>query len=181
MTNLAQTSALLYHAYLSSPLFGTLPDQPHVPLVNWVGFYLHLPSFSTTSAAAAGSATTGTLTLGPYNGRPACVTVTPRAGKGVCADTYVHDRVTVVDDVEAYPGHIGQLRSSLNEGMLKGQACDGDTKSEVVLPLRASINGQTVVLGVFDLDSTALRTFNEEDRQGLERIVQIVADASEWS
>lgn len=64
-----------------------------------VGFYIHPPEQS--------AATEGPLLLGPFNGRPACQQITPRAGKGVCADAFVRGETVVVTDVHAYPGHIG--------------------------------------------------------------------------
>jgi L-methionine (R)-S-oxide reductase len=60
-------------------------------------------------------------------------------------------------------------------------ACDGDTKSEIVIPLTVSINGSPRTIGVFDLDSTVLSTFDDDDLQGLTRIVDIVAAGSDWS
>ena len=60
-------------------------------------------------------------------------------------------------------------------------ACDGDTKSEIVIPLTVSIHGEPRTIGVFDLDSTVLSTFDDDDLQGLTRIVDIVAAGSDWS
>ncbi len=100
VSNLAQVSALLYHSYLGTPLYGLL-EGGSTPVVNWCGFYVR----------PAGVAN---LVLGPYAGRPACVTITPKAGRGVCADAYVGEKGVVVTDVEAYPGHIGRFGSSLN-------------------------------------------------------------------
>lgn len=55
-------------------------------------------------------------------------------------------------------------------------ACDGSTKSEIVLPL--TFGDKTV--GVLDLDSTVLGTFDETDRDGLQEVVRIVCQASDW-
>ncbi|BEJ14119.1 hypothetical protein CspHIS471_0312930 [Cutaneotrichosporon sp. HIS471] len=150
VSNLAQVSALLYHSYLGTPLYGLL-EGGTTPVVNWCGFYVH----------PAGEAN---LVLGPYAGRPACVTINPKAGRGVCADAYVSEKGVVVQDVEAYPGHI---------------ACDGETKSEIVLPLR--LNGVEAVVGVLDLDSTVLCTFNDDDLAGLEEVVRILQETSDWA
>lgn len=60
-------------------------------------------------------------------------------------------------------------------------ACDGDTKSEIVIPLTVSINGEKRTIGVFDLDSTVNGTFDDEDLRGLTRIVEIVAGGSDWA
>ncbi|KAI9634799.1 GAF domain-like protein [Dioszegia hungarica] len=158
VSNLAQVASLLSHSFLSSPLYGyTTVDTPKV---NWVGFYLHPPPPAPTQ-------TTAPLLVGPYVGRPACISITPRAGRGVCADAFLTGRTVVVDDVEAYPGHI---------------ACDGETKSEIVVPLRIPLPGdEDRVIGVLDLDSTSLGTFDEADRKGLEEIVAVLRDACDWS
>lgn len=84
-------------------------------------------------------------------------------------------------DVEAYPGHIGQLSWQHSVPKLTRIACDGDTKSEIVIPLIVNINGQRKTIGVFDLDSTKLATFDDDDLAGLSRIVDIVAEGSDWS
>ncbi|WOO76764.1 Protein YtsP [Vanrija pseudolonga] len=158
VSNLAQASALLYHSYAGSELYG-LADN-HTPVVNWVGFYVQ-PSAEPVKGKPA------PLVLGPYAGRPACITISPVAGRGVCADAFVNDAPVVVGDVDAYPGHI---------------ACDGDTKSEIVLPLRLSTPaGVSATVGVLDLDSTVLSTFDDEDRKGLEEVVRILAKASDWT
>lgn len=64
-------------------------------------------------------------------------------------------------DVKAYPGHI---------------ACDGETKSEIVLPI--VVDGRAV--GVLDLDCLVYGGFSEEDRIGLQSIVKIIVDSCDW-
>jgi L-methionine (R)-S-oxide reductase len=61
------------------------------------------------------------------------------------------------------------------------EACDGDTKSEIVIPLTVTINGERRTIGVFDLDSTLNSTFDDDDLAGLTRIVEIVAGGSDWA
>jgi GAF domain-containing protein len=68
----------------------------------------------------------------------------------------------VVPDVHAFPGHI---------------ACDSASRSELVVPLIKDDK----VLGVLDLDSPSPNRFDEEDREGCERLVQIYLEASELS
>lgn len=70
-------------------------------------------------------------------------------------------------NVEEYPGHI---------------ACDGETKSELVIPMEATLEGRekTEVLGVMDLDCVALGGFEEADREGLEKIVKLLVAGSDW-
>jgi hypothetical protein len=68
------------------------------------GFYLYPPNRGKISGSV------GKLILGPYQGRPACLSITPIAGKGVCADAFTSGRGLVVRDVSTYPGHIGEFR-----------------------------------------------------------------------
>lgn len=162
VSNLAQTSSLLYHSYLSSPLYGLDPSHPHTPMINWVGFYVHPPSGS--DLTHSGNAGPQPLILAPYNGRPACISVNPVAGRGVCADAFVSGRGLIVPDVHTYPGHI---------------ACDSETKSEIVIPLRSLTSSNPI--GVLDLDSTVLRTFDDDDLAGLQRLMEILEEACDWT
>lgn len=91
VSNLAQTSALLYYSYAGTPLYGLNGSSP---VVNWVGFYIQQHG-------------EGDLIVGPYQGRPACAVVKAKAGKGVCADAFVGNKGVVVTNVDEYPGHIG--------------------------------------------------------------------------
>jgi putative methionine-R-sulfoxide reductase with GAF domain len=58
--------------------------------------------------------------------------------------------------VNAFPGHI---------------ACDGGSKSEIVVPL---VSNGTLV-GVLDVDSYSYSNFDDTDKQYLESIASIVA------
>lgn len=60
-------------------------------------------------------------------------------------------------------------------------ACDGDTKSEIVLPLIIDTAKGKRVIGVLDLDSTGLSIFDEDDRIGLQRIVDMLQTSCEWA
>lgn len=92
----------------------------------------------------------GELVVGPFQGKPACVRIA--LGKGVCG-TAAAERVTqLVRDVHEFPGHI---------------ACDAASNSEIVVPMIR--NGE--LLGVLDLDSPMLARFDEQDREGLEKLV----------
>jgi L-methionine (R)-S-oxide reductase len=114
------------------------------------------------------------LLLGPFCGKPACQyirvpsVVSPSedqdtTGTGVCADAFAFRRTVLVEDVEKYPGHI---------------ACDGDTKSEIVVPL---LNAQGECVGVLDLDCLAIAAFSEADKKGLEAIAALVGSGSDWA
>ena len=92
------------------------------------------------------------LVLGPFQGKPACVRIP--IGKGVCGIAAARGEVVLVPDVHAFPGHI---------------ACDPDSRSELVVPLVE--NGS--VCGVLDLDSPLPLRFDDIDRQGCERLVEL--------
>ncbi|NKY58453.1 GAF domain-containing protein [Nocardia flavorosea] len=92
------------------------------------------------------------LVVGPFQGKPACVRIS--LGKGVCGTAARTRRTQVVPDVHAFPGHI---------------ACDGDTRSEIVIPLVHA--GE--LIGVLDLDSPQPTRFDDTDRRGLESLAEI--------
>ena len=97
--------------------------------------------------------TGGALVLGPFQGKPACIRIP--VGKGVCGTAVAEDRVQLVYNVHDFPGHI---------------ACDCASNSEIVLPIHK--NGE--IWGVLDIDSPSIGRFTEEDRVGLERVVEIL-------
>jgi GAF domain-containing protein len=100
------------------------------------------------------------LVLGPFQGKTACVRIA--VGRGVCGAAVERKQSIVVPDVHAFPGHI---------------ACDSASRSELVVPLVK--DGK--VLGVLDLDSPSPNRFDEEDREGCERLVQIYLQSSEMA
>ena len=93
------------------------------------------------------------LVLGPFQGPLACSRIA--YGRGVCGTAWKEQRTQVVPDVEQFPGHI---------------ACSSASKSEIVVPL---FKGGEVV-AVLDIDSEQLATFDETDKQWLERIVELL-------
>ncbi len=99
-----------------------------------------------------------TLVLGPFQGKPACVRIP--VGRGVCGAAVAQARSLVVPDVHAFPGHI---------------ACDGASRSELVVPLRR--DGR--IIGVLDLDSPRLNRFDEADRRGCEALAALFTAASD--
>ncbi len=92
----------------------------------------------------------GDLLVGPFQGKPACVRIP--LGRGVCGTAARERRTIVVPDVNAFAGHI---------------ACDGASRSEVVVPIVAAAR----VAGVLDLDSPRTGRFDDEDARGLEAVV----------
>lgn len=133
-TNLSQFSALV---------FDQLPD------VNWVGFYL------TVSGELSQE-----LVLGPFQGKPACMKIA--FGRGVCGTSAQKREAILVDDVEAFPGHI---------------ACDSASRSEIVIPL---IQNDKVV-GVLDVDSPSLKRFTQEDVAGLKLLSETLLKTTQIS
>ncbi len=94
------------------------------------------------------------LVLGPFQGPVACTRI--RRGKGVCGTAWAEGRTIVVEDVEQFPGHI---------------ACSSESKSEIVVPVVHE--GQ--IVGVLDIDSDCLRTFDAIDASRLEEIVRLLS------
>ncbi|KAI0358610.1 GAF domain nucleotide-binding protein [Trametes cingulata] len=165
VTNLANASSLVFNALQAFPEFGTGER-----MVNWCGFYLNsdlFPAPKLTAKPERQEDQPARLLLGPFCGKPACqlINVAPGRARGVCADAYCQRKTVLVQDVDAYPGHI---------------ACDGETKSEVVCPLLLTVSGEERAIGVFDLDCLALSGFDEQDKAGLERIAKLVVDACDW-
>jgi len=93
------------------------------------------------------------LVLGPFIGKPACTRIA--LDKGVCGAAATQRKVLVVPDVHQFPGHI---------------ACDGDTNSEIVLPLFK--NGE--VFGVLDIDSPLFGRFSDIDEEYLTKIAECI-------
>ena len=93
------------------------------------------------------------LVLGPFQGPLACTRIA--FGRGVCGTAWRDEQTIVVPDVELFEGHI---------------ACSSASRSEIVVPLRQ--NG--VIIGVLDIDSCELATFDTTDREWLERIVECI-------
>ncbi len=93
------------------------------------------------------------LVLGPFQGPVACTRI--GFGKGVCGTSWKEKKTIVVEDVELFPGHI---------------ACSSESKSEIVVPL---FKGEDVI-GVLDIDSEKLATFDATDKEWLEQIAEVV-------
>ena len=94
------------------------------------------------------------LVLGPFQGPVACTRI--GFGKGVCGTSWKECRTIVVENVEQFPGHI---------------ACSSESKSEIVVPL---YKGKAVI-GVLDIDSERLATFDTIDKEWLEQIAEVIA------
>lgn len=93
------------------------------------------------------------LVLGPFQGALACSRIA--YGRGVCGTAWKKACTQVVPDVEQFPGHI---------------ACSSASKSEIVVPLLK----EGKVTAVLDIDSEHLATFDETDRQWIEKIAELL-------
>ena len=80
--------------------------------------------------------------LGPFQGPVACTRI--QFGKGVCGTSWESKKTLVVENVAEFPGHI---------------ACSSFSKSEIVVPLIKNDE----VIGVLDIDSSDLATFDAVD------------------
>ena len=95
----------------------------------------------------------GQLVLGPFQGPVACTRI--RFGKGVCGASWERRETIVVPNVHEFPGHI---------------ACSSLSQSEIVVPMFRD----NEVYAVLDIDSKDLSTFDEVDKEWLERIVELL-------
>ncbi len=113
--------------------------------LNWAGFYLM---------------DKGSLLLGPFQGKVACIRI--ELGRGVCGTAAGKDKTQLVKNVHEFPGHI---------------ACDSASNSEIVVPIHAG--GK--VIGVLDIDSPSLSRFDEDDKEGLEMFVKALEEVTDFS
>lgn len=108
--------------------------------INWIGFYIYDGV---------------NLTLGPFQGLPACTEI--KLGVGVCGSS-AKERVTyIVNDVNAFPGHI---------------TCDSNSNSEIVIPIIKA----TTLIGVLDIDSPIQDRFDTIDQMYLEKVINKLVD-----
>jgi L-methionine (R)-S-oxide reductase len=129
VANAANLSALLFYA---------------LDHINWAGFYF---------------LKNGELVVGPFQGKPACVSIP--LGRGVCGTAAATRQVQRVADVHDFPGHI---------------ACDIDSRSEIVLPLVAD----DALLGVLDVDSPVPGRFDQQDEKLLVEIADLFVRSVDW-
>lgn len=95
------------------------------------------------------------LIVGPYQGPVACQVL---EGRGVCLAAVHQKKTIVVDDVNAYPGHI---------------ACDSRSLSEIVVPV---FNNNGDITAVLDVDSNRVSSFDGVDALYLEKIVALLKE-----
>ena len=113
--------------------------------LNWAGFYIM---------------NKGSLMLGPFQGKVACIRI--ELGKGVCGTAAQNNETQLVKDVHQFPGHI---------------ACDSASNSEIVVP----IHSEGKVVAVLDIDSPSLSRFDEADKEGLEQFVKALEETVDFT
>ncbi|MHA7827856.1 MAG: GAF domain-containing protein [Roseovarius sp.] len=96
----------------------------------------------------------GMLRIGPYQGAHGCLVIP--FDRGVCGAAASTGEVQLVEDVDAFPGHI---------------ACASSTRSEIVLPV---LDAEGRLIAVLDIDSDRRGAFDQSDAAGLGRILQDV-------
>jgi L-methionine (R)-S-oxide reductase len=112
------------------------------PYYFWTGFYRRVGPAE--------------LLVGPYQGTMGCLSIA--FSRGVCGAAAREERTIVVDDVNAFPGHI---------------ACDSASASEIVVPVFGADGG---LIAVLDVDSTIPAAFDDVDRRHLEAVVALLAE-----
>lgn len=104
---------------------------------SWTGFYRVVSD--------------GLLKVGPYQGGHGCLVIP--FSRGVCGAAARTGETQLVDDVDAFPGHI---------------ACSSATRSEIVLPVW---NGRGDLIAVLDIDSEEPEAFTQIDADALRTIL----------
>lgn len=79
----------------------------------------------------------------------------------MCGTAASTKETQLVPDVELFPGHI---------------ACDGASKSEVVVPI--IVRGSCVA--IIDIDCAVEEGFDEADRKYLEELAGLLARSCDW-
>lgn len=94
------------------------------------------------------------LKIGPYQGGHGCLQIP--FSRGVCGACARSGEAQIVDDVDAFPGHI---------------ACAATTRSELVLPVRDAAGA---LIAVLDIDSDRPAAFTRADADALQSILDRV-------
>jgi GAF domain-containing protein len=106
----------------------------------WTGFYVVDPDKPEE------------LVVGPYQGTLGCLRIA--FGRGVCGTAAARRETILLEDVDAFPGHI---------------ACDSRSRSEIVTPV---VDASGRLIAVFDVDSDRPGAFDATDRAGIETILK---------
>ena len=109
------------------------------PVFFWTGFYV------------VDEAKGDELVVGPYQGTLGCLRIA--FGRGVCGTAAATRTTQVVEDVNAFAGHI---------------ACDPRSASEIVVPV---LDGSGQLIAVLDVDAAEIGAFDAVDAMALERLM----------
>lgn len=109
------------------------------PVFFWTGFYV------------VDEAKGDELVVGPYQGTLGCLRIA--FGRGVCGTAAAARTTQVVEDVNAFAGHI---------------ACDPRSASEIVVPV---LDPEGRLIAVLDVDAAEVGAFDTVDARALERLM----------
>ena len=98
------------------------------------------------------------MIVGPYQGTCACPSI---EYTGVCGTSAKRKETVIVPNVHQFPGHI---------------VCDEKSNSEIVVPIK---DKRGMVIGVFDIDSYGLNSFDEVDKKYLEKLMPLLLDGED--
>jgi len=93
--------------------------------------------------------------LGPFHGQPACSRL--KIGLGVCGTAFANRVTKMVDDVNAFDGHV---------------ACDAASESEIVVPFYTD-----EINGVLDVDSPIKNRFSNTEKDFFEAVVKVFVES----
>lgn len=93
------------------------------------------------------------LILGPFQGGVSCVHI--KMGKGVCGEAAEKRQTMIVDNVLTHKNYI---------------ACDSSARSEIVVPIVKNND----LVGVLDIDSTEIGSYDQMDQEYLEKYVALL-------
>ncbi|MGB1205655.1 MAG: GAF domain-containing protein [Chitinophagales bacterium] len=116
--------------------------KTYLPYYYWVGFY------------GVNEKQKNKLSVGPYQGTLGCLHIA--FGKGVCGGVAASQKTQIVSDVHA---------------LVEGEAhitCDPNSQSEIVVPVFDKLGK---LIAVFDVDSSVPNSFDETDKNFLEKIL----------
>lgn len=155
------------------------------------------PGSEATTAPSTATGQGSELVLGPFQGPIACMRI--KYGRGVCGTAWKERKTLVVPDVEAFPGHIACSSLSRSEivvpifndgsaGFQEGRTTKlagsiSGIKETATPPAGNSCpkdktypggNAGGEVIGVLDIDSTELATFDQADALWLNRLVSVL-------
>ena len=142
------------YAEVESEILAVLDGEPNrIARMATVGSMLAdaFPAFFWTGFYVVDAAKGDELVVGPYQGTLGCLRIA--FGRGVCGTAAAQRRTQIVQDVNAFPGHI---------------ACDSRSASEIVVPV---LDGAGELIAVLDVDAVETAVFDAVDAEWLERLV----------